>query len=89
MRKILIYIFSLGVVLFMACNGSGSKHKAESSPAEVDTIHSQAIIHHPVLPDTIGTIQGYETQKYIIPVQSNGVYSVTASSPNTGLIFVI
>lgn len=91
MKKIITFILPLFVLALMSCSGSDSKQKAASAIPETDTLRNGVVVAHPrvSLPDTTGTVKGYETHKYSIPVESNGIYSVTTSSDNTGLIFVI
>lgn len=86
-KGIHIYIMAVVITLCMACTSKSSKqsiHNETNVATTSDTTNMPV-----VLLDTTGTVKGYQTQQYTIPVTTEGQYTITASSPNTGFIFVL
>ena len=91
MNRNLIFIPALLVIL--SCAACTGKSSGQASGPQADTV---AMSKAPstatpirVLLDTTETVKGYGTRRYTLPVGTDGTYTVTASSANTGLIFVI
>lgn len=93
MRK-RIFIWA-SVILFLAvvaCNGNRTKQPVvQETITETQTVRTApvTVIPDSILLDTTGYVKGYETQKYTLPVKNDDIYTVTASSKNLGMIFVI
>lgn len=88
-----IFILPLFLLILFACKDRPKQTRVQKENAETTarTVPTTvpANITDSVLLDTAANVKGYETDKYILPVQVAGNYHVVVSSKNLGLIFVI
>lgn len=70
-----------------ACSG---KRSGQTPERKADTT---AVIRPTAAPvyvlDTAGTVKDYETDRYTLPVKTDGTYRIDVASANTGLIFIL
>ena len=85
-------VLLLSALFFMS---GCTEKRAEQTPA---IKQDSAIVENPaarqpipndVLLDARATVKGYQTRKYLIKPEIDGVYTFTVSSENTGVIFVL
>lgn len=73
--------------LLFVLAGSGCAHKPSRRTAGgVPVVSAEPEV---VVLDTTGTVKGYETCTYTLPVAADGTYTVAVSSENTDFVFVV
>lgn len=72
--------------LFVSAGGGCARKPSRRSPYGVPVVSAQP---EAVVLDTAGTVTGYETCTYTLPVTADGTYTVAVSSENTGFVFVV
>lgn len=84
--KMRTFILPLCLLAGVACTG---KHSARTTEQTTDTTAVVRPAAAVLAIDTAGTVKGYETHTYALPVGTDGSYRIDVTSTDTGLIFIL